>query len=67
MNTQSTIFKTVFGSLVLFTMMLAPIHGWGQLLLVDDFTGLTLGNLAGQSNWTKGEVARMPQLEMQPY
>ncbi len=29
--------------------------GWPQLLLVDDFTGLTVGaNLAGQSGWTKG-------------
>ena len=29
--------------------------GWAQLLLVDDFTGLTVGgNLAGQSGWTKG-------------
>ena len=27
--------------------------GWGQLLY-DDFTGLTIGNLAGQSGWTKG-------------
>jgi len=28
--------------------------GYGQLLLVDDFTGLTVGtNLAGQSGWTK--------------
>ena len=26
----------------------------GQSLLVDDFTGLTTGNLAGQSSWTKG-------------
>ena len=27
---------------------------WGQILLTDDFTGLTTSNLATQSSWTKG-------------
>ena len=41
---------------LLFVILLALSHwGWGQLLLTDDFTGLTVGsNLAGQSSWTKG-------------
>ncbi len=35
-------------------LLIMPGRGWGQSLLVDDFTGLTTGNLAGQSSWTKG-------------
>ncbi|MCX6244050.1 MAG: DUF1533 domain-containing protein [Bacteroidetes bacterium] len=30
------------------------ILGLGQSLLVDDFTGYTIGNLGGQGSWTKG-------------
>ncbi|MEI6851502.1 MAG: hypothetical protein WCL06_01620 [Bacteroidota bacterium] len=34
--------------------ILISFQGWGQSLLVEDFTGLTVGaNLAGQSTWAK--------------
>jgi len=40
----------------LFTLILLQIlhlFGFGQSLLVDDFTGYSIGNLAGQGGWTK--------------
>ena len=41
-----------FAAMAIF--MLLPGLGFGQLLLVDDFTGLNVGvPLAGQSGWTK--------------
>ncbi|MEI6854206.1 MAG: hypothetical protein WCL06_15265, partial [Bacteroidota bacterium] len=40
---------------LIFTLLIISGQGRGQSLLVDDFTGLTVGsNLAGQSSWTKG-------------
>lgn len=47
-------FKKIGTTLALAALMLAPVWGWGQSLLVDDFTGLNIANLAGQSSWTKG-------------
>ncbi len=46
----SKMLKPLMGLLLL--MMFSSLSS-GQLLLTDNFTGLTAGNLAGQSSWTK--------------
>ncbi|MFZ4400699.1 MAG: T9SS type A sorting domain-containing protein [Bacteroidales bacterium] len=56
MKKQITFFARYFGlkfSALLFALLFLSGQSFGQILLEDNFTGLTVGNLAGQSGWAK--------------
>jgi hypothetical protein len=54
--------STVF--LVVLSMLMLSLSANAQLLLYDDFTGLTTAsNLAGQSSWTKGGSGPDPTVQ----